>query len=1176
MKKNYTLSMWLLAAVLMLATNVGWAQVTLPHEEAFSYTTGANLSAQTNWTGINSGDEITVGSGNLSVNGLKTSTGGKISFAANGKDLILQTTEKTAGVVYYSFILKVTDVSSATKTAGGYLAGFASNNTTYGATVWLKKENTQYKVGINRKTSAGDTQFTTTNYNVGDVLFIVVSYDLDADKVNLWVNPNSSDFAAGTAPAVTLTTSTGGSLSTINRFFFRQDSGSETPAVEIDELRIATSWAAVTPAGTPAVTPTNHVTGVASSNVTVKGATINWTDATGANLPTGYIVQVKTSGSGDFPSFTDGVTVSDDVDFSDNSGVVSVGQGAQTVSLSGLTLGTNYEYRIVPYGGGTGGPKYKTDGTIPGGNFTTKTSVAVGVVKDFEDGSLTSGDWSVVSTVGAQVWTVSSSGADGSTKSAQISGFDSGSKDNTDWLISPPINFDATLKEQLNFFARQKFGTTDANNYLKVYYSTDYSGTGDPSAVTLNELNVTLPTTADVWASTGNIDLSAISGTAYIIFKYNSTDKAVRWNVDQIKIEIATILTTSLESLAGFGTNAGTASAVQTFDLTGATLSGDVTLTAPTGYEVSVDGGTSFGSPKTIAKAAIDGKTVTVQVRLAATAAEGVANGNLTIASTGATDKTVALAGLVAGATTPILSKSRAFAEFTNEAGTASASQYINVSGTRLTADIIATAPTGFEVSLDDNTFGNTVTLLNTTGKLADVKVYVRVAAATVAGAPSGNVTFTSTGATQLDVAVSAKVTTPVPVKTIKELRNKVDANGLPITKGTVRVKGVLHGVNTQTTNIAFTLIEGSNAAKEGIGLFINSSEFSKLNLADKNALTEGDELEIDAEVGHFNGLMQLTKVSKITKLGGSKALQTAAVVTTLSEDTESRLIKLENVAIKDKADWKGNASYSGSGFDVTIIVGEDTELELRIDGDTELAKKTYDEVFEKGATSGITIVGIGGQFDSSDPRDSGYQIGTWKTANITVDLSKAKPNAPTLNAATDITNGGFTASWAAATQGATADSYLLDVSTDSKFTALVVGFANLSVTGTSQVVTGLSAGTKYYVRVKAVNANGASQASNVGIVTTTGATTGVNAATDITFKTFPNPTSGSLVIESNTYKFSKVIVTTLSSKLMIKKNLQGAHKSNIDLSNLGQGVYLVQIFDNQNNVLSVRRIVKR
>jgi hypothetical protein len=652
------------------------------------------------------------------------------------------------------------------------------------------------------------------------------------------------------------------------------------------------------------------------------------------------------------------------------------------------------------------------------------------------------------------------------------------------------------------------------------------------------------------------------------------------WITDDVNVQtfpssFNPTITPAVTAISGFASNAGTASAVQTLDISAVGLTGDVTVTAPTGYEVSTDGGTTFGSPKTIAQADIDGKTATIQIRLAATAAEGAANGDLTIASTGATDKTVALTGLVAGANTPIITKNGSFTAFSNEEGTASASQSIKVSGSKLTADITATAPTGFEVSLDDATFSASVALTQTAGNVSDVTVYVRVAAATAAGSPSGNLALTSTGATQLDVAVSGTVTAPVPVKTIKELREAVDANGLPTTTGKIKVKGIVYGGNTQTSNIALTIIEGTNAAKEGIGLFISSSSFGTLGLANKDALVEGDELEIEAEVGHFNGLMQLTNISKVTKLSSGNALQAAAAVTTLSEDTESRLIKFENISVKDKTEWEGNASYTGSGFNLTVIVGG-AELTVRIDGDTELAKKTYDEVFTDGLTSGITIIGLGGQFDSSDPRDSGYQLAPWKTANITVDASKATPIAPTLNAASTISETGFTANWTAPAKGPTPDSYQLDVATDEAFSALVVGFANLSVSGTSQAITGLSAGTKYYVRVRAVNANGASNNSNVGIVTTTGSTTGVDPTIDATFRTFPNPNPGSLVIESNTYKFSKVVITTLGSKVMITKNLQGAQKSTIDLSNLSQGVYLVQIFDNNGKALSVRRIVKR
>jgi hypothetical protein len=97
-------------------------------------------------------------------------------------------------------------------------------------------------------------------------------------------------------------------------------------------------------------------------------------------------------------------------------------------------------------------------------------------------------------------------------------------------------------------------------------------------------------------------------------------------------------------------------------------------------------------------------------------------------------------------------------------------------------------------------------------------------------------------------------------------------------------------------------------------------------------------------------------------------------------------------------------------------------------------------------------------------------------TANIVTSASSLNaegvtvPSSPSTPTATNITETGFTANWNSVT-GAT--SYSLDVSTDFSFITLVPGYDRLTVNGTSQSVTGLNAGTIYYVRVRAVNSIG-------------------------------------------------------------------------------------------------------
>ncbi|HAI84380.1 MAG TPA: hypothetical protein DCL43_12000, partial [Chitinophagaceae bacterium] len=73
----------------------------------------------------------------------------------------------------------------------------------------------------------------------------------------------------------------------------------------------------------------------------------------------------------------------------------------------------------------------------------------------------------------------------------------------------------------------------------------------------------------------------------------------------------------------------------------------------------------------------------------------------------------------------------------------------------------------------------------------------------------------------------------------------------------------------------------------------------------------------------------------------------------------------------------------------------------------------------------------------------------------------------PTATSATNRSYSSFTANWTAPTVG-TVTNYLLDVSTVSTFTSFVSGYNGLSVNGTSYNVTGLTANTTYYYRVRA------------------------------------------------------------------------------------------------------------
>ena len=121
--------------------------------------------------------------------------------------------------------------------------------------------------------------------------------------------------------------------------------------------------------------------------------------------------------------------------------------------------------------------------------------------------------------------------------SAACNGWNTGDLEE-DWLILPGINLDSYSNETMTFESWYKFGTDDADNYLKLQYSTDYTGLGDPSLATWSDLSYTQPSAAETWTASGNVDLSGIVGTSvWIAFKYHYNSGSYRqWNIDNISI----------------------------------------------------------------------------------------------------------------------------------------------------------------------------------------------------------------------------------------------------------------------------------------------------------------------------------------------------------------------------------------------------------------------------------------------------------------------------------------------------------------------------------------------------------------------------------------------------------------------------------------------------------------
>jgi hypothetical protein len=154
----------------------------------------------------------------------------------------------------------------------------------------------------------------------------------------------------------------------------------------------------------------------------------------------------------------------------------------------------------------------------------------------FESFNDTLGSFTAYSVTGAQVWAPA---VYSGTTYANMTGFSGGSYNaNEDWLISKAINFDTYNSETLSFESATKYGiATDTS--LKVFYSTNYTGTGDPTTAIWTRLNnIPLSTGNFTWVKTGNIDLSGIAGSnVFIAFKYLCTTSNVpTWEITKVKL----------------------------------------------------------------------------------------------------------------------------------------------------------------------------------------------------------------------------------------------------------------------------------------------------------------------------------------------------------------------------------------------------------------------------------------------------------------------------------------------------------------------------------------------------------------------------------------------------------------------------------------------------------------
>jgi hypothetical protein len=226
-----------------------------------------------------------------------------------------------------------------------------------------------------------------------------------------------------------------------------------------------------------------------------------------------------------------------------------------------------------------------------------------------------------------------------------------------------------------------------------------------------------------------------------------------------------------------------------------------------------------------------------------------------------------------------------------------------------------------------------------------------------------------------------ANVVTP-----IAQLRAKVDATNLRPTDTTTLYKAegiVVTHINITTTGNHFFYIQDNTA---GIGVFVAG--------ATGDVPPAGARVRVTGPLTHFNGLLELG-------LAGSNASHKVEVLSTGNplptptplnfawpttpataddpnvldaEANEAKLVIARNVLIDQSS---GPTFTSGSNVTISDANDPSKTFSLRVDS------RVIDIIGQQKPAGPATIVGVLGQFDTTDPRAGGYQLIPTRYADI-------------------------------------------------------------------------------------------------------------------------------------------------------------------------------------------------
>ena len=362
-------------------------------------------------------------------------------------------------------------------------------------------------------------------------------------------------------------------------------------------------------------------------------------------------------------------------------------------------------------------------------------------------------------------------------------------------------------------------------------YAASLTFTQSGGIVTLQNVYVRLKSNLQVGTYVGDITFTSTS--------------AIQKNVSCTGFVTTSTVSISTTTLGGFIYNFGSGpSGEQSFTVGGQNLVTNIALTAPSNFEICFTSNGTYVSSLSLTPTNGTVSPTLVYVRLKsglAIATYGPVN--LTIASTGAITQNIICKGQVVAinAQATLTSNGSLFGFVYTLGNGPSLLQSFTISGTSLSANVVVTGSTNFEVSDSQipNSFGSTVTIAPVSQKVNGKTIYVRMKSGlSINSYGPENISITSTGTSTINIDCNG-VVIAVPSITAASTNNGNNCVGSTINlsyTGTNAFNPYWTGPNNYYSNIGNHNLT-NNATTPLSGTYaITGSALSNVNI-----LTNGD-----------------------------------------------------------------------------------------------------------------------------------------------------------------------------------------------------------------------------------------------------------------------------------------------------------------------------------------------